>query len=117
VKASGTTTSLRADNFTHTNGRLTYTGAVQKFFQATAAISTKSSVGNVVLSMYFAKNGVAVAASEITRKIGTANDVGAAPLILPITLTQNDYIEVFVSVTGATPDITLDKMLLNLIEE
>lgn len=116
VKAAGTTTALRTDNFTHATGRLTYVGTVPKTFQATAAISAKSSIGNVVLSMYFAKNGTVVAASEITRKIGTANDVGAAALVCTAACIQNDYIEIFISVTGASPNITLDQMILSVIE-
>jgi len=116
VKANGTTTALQQKNFTHTNGRLTYNGALTKTFQATAAISAESTVGNVELRMMFAKNGAAVAASEILRKIGTANDVGATPLVCTADCSQNDYVEVFVALVAGIANITLNRMVLVVAE-
>jgi len=116
VKANGTTTAIREKNFTHTNGRLTYNGTITKTFQATAAISAESTVANVTLRMMFAKNGAAVAASEITRKIGTANDVGAASLVCTADCSQNDYVEVFIALLSGSANITLDKMVLVVAE-
>lgn len=111
----GNTTAIKTKNFTHTNQRLTYNGAITKTFQATAAISAQSTVGNIILSMFFAKNGVVVAESEITRKIGTANDVGAAPLVCTADCAQNDYIEVWIDVDNNST-ITIDKMVLTVTE-
>jgi len=116
VKANGTTTALQTNNFTHTNGRLTYNGALTKTFQATAAISSKSSAGNVELRMMFAKNGTAVPASEILRKIGTANDVGAAALVCTASCSQNDYVEVFIALVSGNSNVTLEKLVLVVAE-
>jgi len=110
VKANGTTAAIHEKNFTHTNGRLTYDGEITKVFQATAAISAKSSVGNVVLRMMFAKNGVAVSVSEQTRKIGTANDVGAAAIVCTSDCSKDDYVEVFVALVSGNANITFDRM-------
>ena len=116
IKANGTTTALQQNNFTHTNGRLTYNGSITKKFQATAAISARSATANIVLSMFFAKNGTPVPASEITRKIGTANDVGAAPLVCTADCATDDYVEVFIAINTGTANITLDKMVLVVAE-
>lgn len=111
----GNTTAIKTKNFTHTNQRLTYNGAVDKTFQATAAISAQSTVGNIILSMFFAKNGAIVPESEITRKIGTANDVGAAALVCTADCSQNDYVEVWIDVS-ANATITIDQMVLAVTE-
>ncbi len=110
VKANGTTTSLRTDDFTHSNGRLTYIGKVTKKFDIATSVSSMSDAGNVVLGMFIAKGGIYEAASMVERKIGTANDVGCCGLIYPIDLAENEYVETFISTDAGTPDITVTKM-------
>lgn len=116
IKAAGTTTELQADNFTHTNGRLTYDKAATKKFLLTATISAKSNVADIILSMFVAKTGAAVAASEITRKTGTANDVGAATLVYTLELTEDDYVEIFIAIDTGTANITVEKMVVSVNE-
>lgn len=117
VKANGTTTATRTDNFSHpASNRLQYTDSITKKFEVAASISSESSVGNVILSMFVAKNGSHIAASEITRKIGTANDVGNASLLYDLDLAQNDYIEVFIAIDTGTSNITVDKMIVSVKE-
>jgi len=111
----GTTTAIKNKNFTHTNQRLTYTGTVPKTFQATATISAKSSLGNIILSIFLAKNGVVVAESEMTRKLATANDVGSAAILCVDDCVTDDYVEVWVDVSSDST-ITFDKMVLTIVE-
>lgn len=116
VKLNGTTTSLRANGFTHSSGRLTYSDDITKDFDIAVSVSAMSSVGNVVFSIYVAKNGVYQPASEITRKIGTANDVGNSGIPYPISLSQDDYIEIFASISTGAPNITANKMIVVVSE-
>lgn len=62
--------------------------------------------------MFFAKNGVVVVFSEITRKISVAGDVGAAALVCAADCNQNDYVEVGVDTDISNPNITLQKTVL-----
>lgn len=122
VKAAGTTTLIKNRNFdSPQNNRLRFTGAVGKTFRATAAISARSTVANVVLKMYFAKGSGAgaaaiIAASLATRKIAAAGDVGAAPLVCVADCIQNDFVEVWLDTDTGNPTITFDQMVL-VVEE
>lgn len=109
---AGTTTSDELQDFTATNERLTYNGAGTRVFLVAAAISVSSDANNVVLSTKVYKNGAAHAASLIQRKITVANDIGAQAIATLVTLTTNDYIEIYIACDNAGTAITFECMSL-----
>ncbi len=115
IKVAGTTTADASflNDFTHTNNKLVYTGTQTMYFHMEAYISMISSVNNVVIKMYIAKNGTAISASEIQRKIGTGADVGAANVQANFQLSTNDYVEVFVD-SDVNTNFTANKMTVHI---
>lgn len=111
-KVSGTTTADEIQGFTHSNGRLTYTGTGTRIFLVSVAISVSSDTNNVVLSTQVYINGVAHTASLIQRKIATAGDVGAQAIVTLLTLTTDDYIEIYIASDKAGVNITFNCMSL-----
>ncbi len=85
-----------------------------RFFLFTATLSVTTSVSNVVVKAYFAKNDTIVVATEVDRKVGTGSDVGAMPLTGHISLGSGDYVEVFID-TDTNCDVTLDHLNVDCI--
>jgi hypothetical protein len=106
-KIEGTTVEGEAtEKFSHTNGRLTYDGALTDEFMITAVVSANSG-NNKVLAFRTALNGT-------TRSQGqsksTSNGSGRSEnvtIIDALTLTNGDYIEVFCANTTDTANITV----------
>lgn len=115
VKASGVTTSSPVtQKFTNTNNRATYTGAISRDFKVTSVVSCLSGNNNQV-GLYIAKNGVVIQESEVyitTNATGRAEG-GVCQVIT--SLSQGDYVEVFLENSTATVDVTLSE--LNVIVE
>lgn len=113
-KAEGTTTaSAFNQKFTHTIGRLTYTGGITKEFvvTATCAINSVSDASIIVLAR-IAKNGATIPESEyqITTsgiKMDEHLDCQAV-----ITLAQNDYVELYVANDSSASSITVTELNL-----
>lgn len=111
-KAAGTTTldSTVSQKFTMpADNRLTYGGAIQRAFRATAVLSLTSNSNNQVGS-YFAKNGSVIATSETYT---TTDGAGRRENVLVqtiVALDQDDYLEVWVENATATQDITVTDM-------
>lgn len=116
VKGAGTTTSVGLHRFTMpVNNRLTYTGTpdIHVFYTATLSMTTAGT--NVVLGFKIAKNDVVVADSEVHRKVATGTDVGAAPLQGGLSMSTNDYLELWVANITNTSNITLELASLHVI--
>lgn len=97
--ASGTTAGSVVD-FSHTDGRLTYSGATTKPMQAIASISGAFVSASTTLTFRIAVNGITVAASET----GTSYSVPSArenwTVVLPTQdFSTSDYVEVFADTT------------------
>lgn len=113
VKVAGTTTANALNQkFSHSNNKLTYTGALTNSFEVICTLSATAGTNNQV---YFAiyKNGV-LDTSSIT--IATTSGTGRAENFIVTwfgTLSQNDYIEVFCRNASATTNILTTN--LNLI--
>ena len=74
VKAAGTTTaSANNSKFTHSNNRLTYTGAFSTSFLIVVNANVRSSAANQVISIGVAKNGTIQTVTEMTIRTATAN--------------------------------------------
>ena len=114
-KVLGTTTSALLSNFTMpANNRLTYTGVGTRVFHVDVALSTTTAAANVVVEWAIAKNGTVITGTEIQRKQTTAADVAAVALDFVVSLTLNDYIEVFVKNTTSATNVTATKMVVTI---
>ena len=115
VKVAGTTIAVSINQkFTHTNNRLTYTGAIEKSFKI-IGVSSFISGNNNVIGFNFFKNGTIIN-SNLSK--ATANSSGRAENITFQTITnlsENDYIEVYVQNKSGTQNITVED--LNVIIE
>lgn len=111
VKANITTTAGSVlGRFTHTANRLTYTGSKTRVFDIDAMVTTTSTTDGNQIATKIYKNGVAVAGS---RAIGTARvsgGVNRANNIKPqsiISLSTNDYIEIYITNLTNTDSVTV----------
>lgn len=113
VKISGSTTVNSINQkFSHTDNKLTYTGALIRDFQISANASFTSG-NNQVIGLYVAKNGSVIASSEMyatTSGSGRAESINCQTII---EMSQNDYIEMWVENSTSTSNITVE--YLNVI--
>ena len=108
IKVAGTTVnSTLTQKFTHTNNRVTYTGAINESFKVNVNLSLSSGNNNEV-GVYVAKNGVEIDESEtyLTTNSGGKVENGFCQLIT--NLSQGDYIEVWVENATAINNITVE---------
>jgi len=117
VLAAGTWVVGAADTFTpSTGGRLTYTGADDYVATIDASVTILRAVGtgeiDVTARIY--KNGATVAASEV---LATCSDTLKANLTLPykLSLSQNDYIEIYVTNEDGTDNITVTDAIFRVV--
>lgn len=107
VKVAGTTTNQAAtQKFTHTDNRLTYTGALTRLFRMGASASMTGTSNNVV-ALYVAKNGSLVGGSANLVTIGAAGRAENAQSQAIVELGTGDFIEAWVANTSANADITV----------
>ena len=107
IKAAGTTTATQiSTEFSHSDNRLTYTGSGTRVFLVIATISM-SAASAADSEIYIAKNGSIIVASEIIRKISTASDDGALATNILLTMTDTDYVELWLECTGANETLTV----------
>ena len=115
VKAAGaTTSSVLTSKFTNTNNRATYTGAITRTFRAVATLSL-SSGNNQKIGTYIAKNGTVITESEIYTDTTGNGDLLNATIQALVSLSTNDYLEVWIENDTATNNITVTD--LNMIIE
>lgn len=119
VKVAGTTTAGLNNDFTHTNNRLTYTGTQAKIFnlQATFTWELASGVADLA-SMWIYKNGSVIGKSRLQGKMNDtlANYPRNASITILESLSQNDYVELWVSNDGATNNMLVSYIQFNAIE-
>ena len=113
VKCAGTTTAHTTPrDFTHTNGRLTYTGPTDQHLHVASTISFMTAGSNKVISFYLAKNGSVIAGSKTSRKIGTGSDVGSIALHWDLMVSENDYVEIWVENETDNTNLTASTLYL-----
>ena len=112
-KVAGTTVvSSLTRKFSHTNNRLTYTGALTRTFNVSVSLSLTSGSNNQV-ALYLAKNGSLITESEIDLTANSSGRFENGTTQALVSLETGDYIEVFVGNETATTDITVE--FLNVI--
>jgi hypothetical protein len=115
-KVLGTTTAGTLRDFTHTDNRLTYTGATTRQFSVDVSVSMTGD-NSITTHWRVAKGGVTIADSEQIRKIGTVGaDVGNAGLHAEVTLATGEYLEVWHTTEAGEDlkDITAVKMTMTV---
>lgn len=113
VKAAGSTTFQTgvSQKFSHSDNRLTYTGAITRRFRVTI-IQSMLSGNNNQIGTYVAKNGSILAASEIyTTTSGTGRSENVTVQAI-VELAQNDYVESWVENDTGTNNITVEDMTM-----
>jgi len=108
-KIAGTTNSNFTFKFTHTNNRLTYTDSEIRDFAVSFSGSATGASNNTEIRIILYKNGITPIWEGLSAtKLTTATDNYAISFTaIPITLTTNDYIELFVANDTNTKNITL----------
>lgn len=89
------------------NGRLTYTGSADVVVHIAFSFCFTTASNNQVCHWRIGKNGTADAASEVQRKTGTGSDVGSSAAHLITSMSQNDYLSVFVRNSSSSSNATL----------
>lgn len=115
VKLAGATTSNNLFRFSTgaASNKLIYLGAKKRYFRAAAAFSFKSSVnGPAIFIFHLAKNGTVINQSKVYCGV-TSSDVDAATILSTVEMSNNDYIEVWVSRYSGTGDVLT--VSLNLV--
>ena len=110
-------TAGNLENFTHSDGRLTYIGTLTKHFFATVNLSIQSGETAQTVQIRMAKNGATVAGTNMSTDFTAQTKDGCAGLNWLFSLATNDYIEVFgVSDTdGDTFDV--NNMTISVMNE
>lgn len=97
------------------NARITYTGTLTSKFRVLANVSMSQGSGaNRDLGLKLHKNGVAIAGSEIFTTASTGV-IQLITSIFDISLATNDYIEAFVINKGASGDVSVSALLINIL--
>jgi len=116
VKIAGTTDEVTtsADFETVGDNRFLYTGKTTRRFKAEVVCSITSAGNNQTVRARFAVNGTTLLPSE-QQQVGVGTRVGNLALNCMPELAENDYIEFWIANIGATSNLTVDYMNMNLI--
>ncbi|MEI6462474.1 MAG: hypothetical protein WCO33_02280 [bacterium] len=115
VKVAGTTTLNGLSNQFDMplNNRLRYTGTKTKVFHIAADLTYKTSAGtNQTLTFQLYKNGVALSGALLKNTLASTSITGTGTLHVFVSMTQNDYLEVWVTNGTSTNSVTVDTMNL-----
>lgn len=118
-KMAGTTTERgEIKDFTHTDNRLTYNGKNDKRFHINISHSSSYNSGAAIEAHYaIAVNGAVETPSIIDRKLSTPTDHGAASNNWKVTLSEDDYIEVWVTADRSGVVLTGDHVMVTVSED
>ena len=111
AKAAGSTTldTNVSQKFSHSDNRLTYTGAITRRFRVSAVASLLAS-NNTQLGNYIAKNGSVIAQSEIYTTADGNNRSENIAIQVITDLSENDYLEYFIENDTSTADVTVEDL-------
>jgi len=82
-------------NFTHDDGKLTYTGAATLHFTIVVSITVESGESAQVVQFRLAKGGTPIAGTNMSRTFRATSTDSAIPLNWLTELATNEYIEVY----------------------
>ena len=117
IKATGTTIAgSNLNNFTHTNGRLAYTGSNTIVVCASGSVWSSYAVSNNVHTYTFAKNGTVITESSTQ---GSPQGGGGTKFNIPfsviVQLSTNDYLEVYMKNSAANNMTPID-MIVTIVQ-
>lgn len=116
VKALGTTTAdSNNSKFTHSNNRLTYTGAFNTSFLVSVNTAVRAGASNQNISIGIAKNGTILANSEMTIRTSNSNQEHPGSTQYQIDLVTNDYVELFVKNSQQT-DVRVSDLNFSVVK-
>jgi hypothetical protein len=116
VKALGTTTAdSNNSKFTHSNNRLTYTGAFNTSFLVSVNTAVRAGASNQNISIGIAKNGTILTNSEMTIRTSTSNQEHPGSTQYQIDLVTNDYVELFVKNNQST-DVRVSDLNFSVVK-
>ena len=107
-------TSVSFDNGGASNGRLRYTGNTERKFHVSARISYNGTAGDVVVLGIF-KNGSLDALSRSLSSVEQPANISSVSINAVITLTLNDYIELFIGNVTGTDDFTVHVLAVEAV--
>jgi hypothetical protein len=115
-KALGTTTAdSNNSKFTHSNNRLTYSGAFNTSFLVTVNTAVRAGASNQNISIGIAKNGTILPNSEMTIRTSTSNQEHPGSTQYQIDLITNDYVELFVKNSQQT-DVRVSDLNFSVVK-
>jgi hypothetical protein len=105
-------------NCTYSSGRITYTGTDTENFKITVSSSFSFAENTTEISGYVAVNGTEQTKIGFTRTIGTSGSLGSAALTGILSLSTNDYVEVFFYPSSHTgdDDLIIENLNLNVVK-
>ena len=109
VMNTTTTSTFSNGNLTHANNKATYTGSTPKTFKLEATCSGTAATDNQIHFAFF-KNDVLVASSEQMVKLDSAAVYATTPIQCLVSLSNNDYIRVYVKNTTARVNFQLSRL-------
>jgi hypothetical protein len=116
VKALGTTTAdSNNSKFSHSNNRLTYSGAFNTSFLITVNTAVRAGASNQNISIGIAKNGTILPNSEMTIRTSTSNQEHPGSTQYQIDLITNDYVELFVKNNQST-DVRVSDLNFSVVK-
>lgn len=114
VKVAGTFVAGDVSSFTADNtGKLTYIGGTTSTVQFAASVTLDVVGTNQDLTVYFAKNGTVLPNAKISRVV-TSGNLGNVGLFFNVSMTAQDYVEIYVSNGTSTNDITVTDCLFGV---
>ena len=117
LKAAGVTgsTGTLHDYTMPLDNRLTFGGASPRETQIACSLSLTTVGNNITVSIYLARNGVIIPGSRMQQRIGTGADIQAISTSANFTLSDTDYIELWVENNTDATDITVEFMQMNVL--
>lgn len=110
VRVAGTTTSgAYVEKFTLANNKATYAGNLIGFYKVTAFLTFTSGNNNIIRGR-IAKNGTTTASSESKSTANAAGRSENIPITDIVSLSNGDFIEIFVANASATTNISVSEM-------
>ena len=112
------TTAGPLNNFTHSSGRLTYTGSATKVCRVSVSLTAymTGTAAAGVTSYQIYKNGSPVAESQTQQYLSTTNIKGSVSLTSLVTLTPNDYLELWVTTDNTVRSLVIYYLNFNVTE-
>lgn len=116
LKIDGATTASSINQkFSHSSNRATYVGGLLRDFKVSAVASVTAAASNLQIGFYVAKNGTVIPESEMYVTTNAASRAESVAIHTLVSLTTNDYIEIWVENDTNSTDVTVT--YLNVIVE